>query len=234
MRWRRPRVPDLRRLIDEHLGEGDPTGWFEPLYAAAFPHPDLLVWHRDGPHPYLVDWLANGGPGGSPVRAEGRAVVVGCGLGDDAAALAAAGFEVTAFDVAPTAITWAKSRHAQVDVDWRVADLLDLPEDLRGCASLVVEVHVVDHLPGVVRDAAMQAVGALVAPAGSAVAVTTLAASYEHADHAAGPPWPQSPSELTAYRAGGLLRHTLEHPEPDEQGLMEVRIVLGRTPARPG
>lgn len=54
--------------------------------------------------PSLVHWLVkNLGEGLS-------AVVVGCGLGDDAEALAAAGFAVTAFDVSGSAIAWAKER----------------------------------------------------------------------------------------------------------------------------
>jgi hypothetical protein len=30
-----------------------------------------------------------------------------------------------------------------------------------------------------------------------------------------GPPWPQAPSELAAYRAAGLVRLALDHPPPD-------------------
>lgn len=221
LRRRRPAPLDVDALIDAELGAGRPTGWFEPLYAESGGHPELLPWYREGPHPYLE--------GGVPVAPGAAVLVVGCGLGDDAAWLAGLGHRVTAFDLAPSAIEAARARHPDAEVEWRVADLLDAPGDL-GPADLVVEVHTVDHLPGVVRDAAMQAIGSLVAPGGSAVVITRLATSREVADRTPGPPWPQAPSELAAYRAGGLLRVSLEHPEPDEHGCLEVRLVLARSP----
>lgn len=227
-RWRRHgrSTPDVSLLVDAALGAGDPTGWFEPLYAEVGRDASLLEWHADGAHPYLVDWLDTASPPPRP----GRALVVGCGLGDDAAELARRGWQVTAIDVAPTAIAWARDRHRGVEVDWRVADVLELPEDLRGAADLLVEVHAVDHLPGVVRDAAMQAAAAAVAPSGTAVVVTLLATRSDLADGWPGPPWAQAPSELAAYRAGGLLRVGLDHPEPDAHGGMEVRLVFARPP----
>jgi SAM-dependent methyltransferase len=223
-RRRRRRGPDVPALVEQHLSAGRPTGWFEPVYAAAAGEPTAVPWVRLGPHPYLLDWLD------APVlRAPGpRAVVVGCGLGDDAVALAARGFEVTAFDVAPTAVAWAARRFPDAGVSWRSADLLDLPDDLLGAFDLVVEVHTVQSLPGVVRDAAMHAVGRLAAPGGVVVAVTLVAADQQVARQRQGPPWAQAPSELAAYRSAGLVRLALEHPDPDEDGTMEVRLTLQR------
>jgi SAM-dependent methyltransferase len=156
-------------------------------------------------------------------------VVVGCGLGDDAAHLAERGMRVSAFDVAPSAVRRARRRHRRAEVDWHLADLLALPEDWRGAFDLVVEVHTVPWLPGVVRDAAMQAVGSLAAPGGVVLAVTVLATGSEVADAAAGPPWSQAPAELAAYRAAGLERVALEHADPDEQGVLEARLTWRRT-----
>jgi len=228
-RWRRRRrsAPDVSLLVDTALGAGDPTGWFDPLYVEVARDASLLPWHADGAHPYLVDWLDTASPPPRPAHA----VVVGCGLGDDAAELARRGWRVTAIDVAPTAIAWARDRHRGADIDWRVADVLALPDELRGAADLLVEVHTVDHLPGVVRDAAMQSAAAAVAPSGTAVVVTLLATRSDLADGWQGPPWAQAPSELAAYRAGGLLRVGLDHPDPDARGGMEVRLVFARTPA---
>ncbi len=72
----------------------------------------------------------------------GRAIVFGCGSGTNAIYLAGKGFEVTAVDVAPSALTIAanKARKAGVKVNWLLADVLALPKleafDLvfdRGC-----------------------------------------------------------------------------------------------------
>jgi len=157
-----------------------------------------------------------------------RAVVVGCGLGDDAAELARRGYDVVAFDVAPSAVDWARNRFPRAGVDWRVADLLDLPDDLVGAFDLVVDVRTVQSLPGVVRDAAMHAIGRLAASGGAVLAVTLVAAATEVARTWQGPPWAQAPSELAAYRAAGLERVALEHPDADDRGVMEVRLTLQR------
>lgn len=223
-RRRRPPV-DVRALVEEHLGAGRPTGWFEPVYAAADGRTEAVPWRGDEPHPYVTDWLDD-----PVVSVPGRrAVVVGCGLGGDALALHERGYEVTAFDVAPTAVAWAGRRLPDA-VDLRVADLLDLPTDLVGGFDLVVEVRTVQSLPGVVRDAAMHAVASLAAPGGVAVVVTLLATSASSGAAAEGPPWPQAPSELAAYASGGLQRLALEHPEPDGAGTIDVRLTFEKAP----
>jgi len=59
----------------------------------------------------------------------GRAVVLGCGSGTNAIYLAKKGFDVTAMDVAPTALAIAKTKadKANVTVRWMVADVLAPP-----------------------------------------------------------------------------------------------------------
>ena len=61
------------------------------------------------------------------VEGEGRsAIVIGCGLGDDAEALQQLGFQVTASDIAATAIDWCHQRFPNSNVNYRVADLFNL------------------------------------------------------------------------------------------------------------
>ena len=71
-----------------------------------------------------------------------RVVELGCGPGNDAVYLAGRGFDVTAIDIAPTALSQAekKAREAGVKVRWLHADVLNPPKlepfDLiydRGC-----------------------------------------------------------------------------------------------------
>lgn len=228
-RGQRPGDLEVSELVAQHLAAGRPTGWFEPLHAAARRDPSVLPWPVGAPHPYLTDWLAE--PVATPPGQ--RAVVIGCGWGDDAAAVAAAGYDVVAFDVAPAAVAAARRRHRRAGVTWEVADLLEPPGAWRGAFDLVVEVDTVPWLPGVVRDAAMTAIGGLLAPRAVAVVVTRLATSTEVARSAGGPPWPQAPSELAAYRAGGLVRLALEHPPPDGAPQVEVRLTWQRPAGTP-
>lgn len=225
MRRRRDPAPPWRATVAIHLESGDPVGWFEPVYAAARRDIAAIPWAAPDAHPYLTAWLA--APVATPPGR--RAVVVGCGLGDDARAVAGHGFEVTAFDVAPSAVAWAARRHRRSGITWRTLDLLDADAraPLDGAFDLVVEVLTVPYLPGVVRDAAMHAVGALVAPGGVLVVVTVLAAGPDPA--ADGPPWPQAPSELAAYRSAGLVRLALDHPAPDAgEAVLPARLTFQR------
>ena len=215
--------PTTRALLDQHLAAGEPAGWFEPAYRHARDTGAGLPWVHATPHPYLLDWLER--PVTTPPGH--RAVVVGCGLGDDAHALAAAGYEVTALDVAPTALSWAQRRFGD-QVRWQEADLLALPAALTGAFDLVVEVHTVPWLPGVVRDAAMVAVGSLARAGGVVVVVTLLGRSQAALDAGTGPPWAQAPSELATYRAAELVRVALEHPGAEAGPLFEARVTFQR------
>jgi SAM-dependent methyltransferase len=59
----------------------------------------------------------------------GRAVVLGCGAGTNSIYLASKGFDVTAMDVAPTALAMAKARadKAKVKVNWMLVDVTKVP-----------------------------------------------------------------------------------------------------------
>lgn len=223
-----PGRADPSALAREHLAGGDPLGWFEPVYAAAAGDPRRVPWAQLAPDPHLVAWLEQPGlqVAGSDV------LVVGCGLGDDAAELADRGCRVVALDISETAVAWAAERFGDREVDWRVADLLEVADDLAGGFGLVVEIRTAQSLPEGLREAAMQAIAGFVAPGGMLVHVGLLATSAEAAGSRDGPPWPLAPSELAAYRAAGLRRVSLEHPHAGEDGrvgeVMDVRVTLRR------
>ena len=130
------------RLARHALAADRPTSWFEDLYAAARRGEVPMPWDRSGTHPILAPWLAEAPTG------DGRlAVVVGCGLGADAEAVAARGYRTTAFDVADSAVGEARARHPGSTVDYATADLLDLPRDWRRHFDLVVEIFTVQAMP---------------------------------------------------------------------------------------
>ena len=60
----------------------------------------------------------------------GRAVELGCGTGTNAVYLASHGFDVTAIDIAPTALNRAREKagKAEMKVHWVLADVLAIPE----------------------------------------------------------------------------------------------------------
>ena len=82
------------------IDENKPTDWFEPLYAGSNTDGEGVPWANMGIHPAFDGWLKD-----HPLDGAGkRALVVGCGMGDDAIELEKRGFAVTAFDVADSAI----------------------------------------------------------------------------------------------------------------------------------
>jgi SAM-dependent methyltransferase len=176
----------------------DPTGWFEPLYAAAERGEREVPWDRDEPRDLLVEWASGRGLDGSGLGA----LVVGCGFGADAEYLSSLGFDVTAFDVAPTAVRGAQERHPGSSVDYVVANLLDPPRAWAEAFAFVFEALTVQSLPQSVRSHAIARVGAFVAPRGTLLVV---AAARDEADGAVeGPPWPLTRAEVDSFARGGL------------------------------
>ena len=125
------------------MSSHDETAWFEQLYAAAETGDAQVPWFRGGPNPFLEQWVRERAGDGRGRRA----LVIGTALGDDAEMLAARGFAVTAFDVAPTAIERARRRFPSSSVEYVVADLLDLPAEWHGAFDLVAEAITVQALP---------------------------------------------------------------------------------------
>jgi 2-polyprenyl-3-methyl-5-hydroxy-6-metoxy-1,4-benzoquinol methylase len=120
----RARVEEIAR---EFYKRGDATGWFEALYTEADGDPSKIPWADLEPNPNFAAWLEK-----HPLDGAGKkAVVIGCGLGDDAEELARYNFAVTAFDIAPKAIEWAKRIHPDSKVDYQVMDLFNLPQELK-------------------------------------------------------------------------------------------------------
>ncbi len=90
----------------------------------------------------------------STARAQ-AALVVGAAYGVDAEYLASRGFDVTAFDVAPSAVRGAQERYPDSPVHYVVADLLDPPRAWAEAFPFVYESLTVQSLPDAVRPQAI-------------------------------------------------------------------------------
>lgn len=184
----------IRRLIRDAIHGDDPMAWFEPIYAQAAQGDGRIPWARYAPDPQLIRWLAG-------QKNAGRALVIGCGLGDDAEALATAGYQVTAFDIAPTAIAQAQARFPASPVHYQIADLFALPAEWAGAYDLVVEHRTIQALPWQLTDAAIAAIVACVAPNGR---VLVLTHGRDPEEDRRGIPWPLSRTELAGFVTHGL------------------------------
>jgi len=206
------RGSDTTRLAAASLAAGDPTGWFEQLYAEAGAGTAEVPWDVPRPSKLLAGWARAGAVTG----AGRRALVVGCGLGRDAEFLAGLGFATTAFDISATAIRTARERHPGSPVEYGVADLLDPPPQWRGGFDLVLESNNVQALPKPERDRAIAHVGPLVARGGTLL-VLAAAATGAGTD---GPPWPLSRAEIDAFAAPGLTPVRVEELDDADDPLV--------------
>lgn len=189
------RREEMRKALHARGGEGgggeaDRRSFFETVYEMASGDAAGIPWADLAPKPHIDAWLARN-PG------EGRtALDIACGLGDHAEALAAAGYRTTAFDLAGTAVAWARRRFPQSSVDYRVADLLNPPEGWIAGFDLVNECYTIQSVPPAVHETMIRSVAALVRPGGI---LLVYARARPEGSEAEGPPWPLMPSETDRF-----------------------------------
>ena len=191
-----------REIARRHLDAGDPLGWFEELYVRAGQGTASVPWADMKPNPNVTEWLDR-----HPGAAVGRALEIGCGLGDNAEELARRGFETTAFDISESAVAWCRRRFPGSPVSYEVADLFAAPAPWRGRFDLVVESYTLQVLPPGLRAEAVRAIASFVAPGGTLLAV---ARGREPADPEGSMPWPLTRAEIYLFRNWGLAETGFE------------------------
>lgn len=210
----------VQRLAAEAIARFDPSSWFEVMYAEAAGDPQQVPWARLTLHPALQQWLETTTPSG----AGKSALVIGCGLGDDAEALSQLGFAVTAFDISPSAIAWCHKRFPNSSVKYLVADLFKPDPAWNQAFDLVVEIRNLQALPLAVRSQALAEIASAVA-AGGTLFIVTRFRDTEAAPE--GPPWPLSENELAQFQQLGLTeieRRAFAEGTPDP--IPHLQIVL--------
>jgi len=200
---------EMRRIAAESIAQGDATGWFERFYQRAAGDWDQVPWADRRPNPFLVAWLRTFGA--APIRK--RCLVVGCGLGDDAEALASAGFDVIAFDISVTAIEAARRRFPRSGVDYVVADILQPPPAWAAAFDLIFEAFTLQALPPEPRHAAIGSIAALTASGGR---VFVLCRAREAGEPVGELPWPLTRDELALFEAAGLRATSVDTVLDDE------------------
>ena len=191
-----------RKIAHEHLRAGDPLGWFEDLYLRAGDDTTMIPWADLAPNPNLTDWLERNEFTGS-----GRALKIGCGLGDDAEELARRGFETTAFDISASAITWCRRRFPQSSVSYVVTDLFSAPTEWRAGFEFVLESYTLQVLPPNIRSSAARSIASFVAPR---CTLLVIARGREPNDPEGNMPWPLTRGELSIFNTGGLKEASFE------------------------
>lgn len=196
---------------------------FEDIYQSAGGDLASIPWATLAPNPALQQWLA-----GQAAPDGARALVVACGLGDDAEELARLGYRVTAFDVSPTAIELCRTRFPESTVDYLVADLFDLPDTWTESFDVVVEIRTLQSLPPELRERAALAIAQTVSPGGRAFVRT---AAREPNEPLTSRPWPLTRAELDAFTKAGLIERELRDEPPRAGRFRTFTAVYQRPPS---
>jgi SAM-dependent methyltransferase len=194
---------EARELARRAIERGEPTAWFEELYAAADFDSDRIPWADLKPNRHLVNWFDS-----NRSRGDGkRALVVGCGLGDDAEAVAGRGFEVTAFDISPTAIDWCRRRFPKTTVKFQSASVLQPPGAWQARFDFSVEISTLQVLPPDLRTIAIDNIVKLLVPSGE---LLVICRGREPEDDSGSIPWPLTKQDLARFGERGLKERSFE------------------------
>lgn len=214
-----------RELAAGHLARGDAIGWFEALYSEASGDSANVPWADLRPNPNLVDWCE-----ANVIAGNGRHVlVVGCGLGDDAEYLAARGWQVTAFDISPTAVRWCQRRFPRSLVHYETSNLLAPPSAWRHAFDFVLEAYTLQVLPRELREPAMLQLADMVKPGGS---LLVICRGRQPQDDRGQMPWPLQRDEFSTLERAGLIAQAFEEfwDRHDDPPVLRFRARYSRRP----
>ena len=213
----------VREIAAEYIRKGDATGWFDALYREAADGKAAIPWADMEPNSRLLEfWKAH------PLQTAGkRALVIGCGLGDDSEQLAAWGFGTTAFDISKTAIENTRKRYPNTKVEYVVADLFDPPQKWLRAFDFVLEIYTVQAFPANLRSKAIPAIAEFVAPNGHLLAIARGRGEGEAEGQ--GPPWPLAREEMDGFKRAGLVEESFEeYTEPELPWVRRFRALYRR------
>lgn len=188
---------NVQELARKFYSRNDPTGWFEELYSSAQGDEAAIPWADLTVNPNLASWIDH-----NNVQGEGKkALIVGCGLGDDAEALSELGFKVTGFDISPSAIAWCQKRFPNSQVSYIVDDLLNTRAIAIQKYDFILESYTLQALPANVRPQGMKSISNLLAPQGK---LLVICRGRDLEQPATSLPFPLTKEELAYFQQLGL------------------------------
>jgi 2-polyprenyl-3-methyl-5-hydroxy-6-metoxy-1,4-benzoquinol methylase len=185
-----------RELANKSIEQGDFQSWFETLYKAADGQESRIPWADMVANPKLVSFMAS-----YPCSKGETALVVACGLGDDAEFLADLGYSVTAFDISETCIDWCRRRHPGSRVSYQCADLFDLPAAWLERFDLIFEANTLQVLPRSAQGQGLTHMARALAKNGRLLICARLRDESEARGHM---PWPLCAADFDILKELGL------------------------------
>ena len=172
---------------------------FEEMYKKHENNHENIPWARKDVNPLLQTYLDN------CEEHKGKALVIGCGLGDDAYALDNAGYDVLAIDVSQTALNLAQKRFAGSGIHFEKQDIFDMPQKYHENFDFVFEALTIQSLPREFREKMIHAVANTVAKDGKLLVV-----AHQHNGNEDGPPWPLTHEEISLFKRDNMKELSFE------------------------
>ncbi len=217
----------MKAVAAEYIEKGDFYGWFDAIYRETENDSEQIPWVDFEPNRFLVEWNKT-----ANLQGYGRkALVVGCGLGDEAKFLDELNFDVTAFDVSEKAIEIAKSLDAETDINFVTADLFNPPSKWQKAFDFVLEVYTIQALPLSLRKKAIDAISNFVTENGELIVVQRF---RENDEDAGSLPWALSPDDLFNFEKNGLKQTKFSEFYGDEEDEPIKRFVAEYKREKPG
>jgi len=191
------------------------TEWFDGLYKENKESQENIPWARQAVNPLLQSYLENDN------IHKGKALVIGCGLGDDARALEEAGYDVVAIDVSQTALDLAQERFSDSTIIFEKQDIFDMPLKYHSYFDFVFEAFTIQSLPVEFREKMICAISEILANDGKLLLI-----AHKREEDFDGPPWPLELNEVNLFKWEGLteLSHEL-HTEESKISNTRFRIL---------
>lgn len=176
------------------------SAWFNDLYKQHENSHENIPWARQAVNPLLASYLND-----ETQVHKGKALVIGCGLGDDAYALELAGYEVLAIDVSEVALEQARLRFKDSKITFQTQDIFDMPDKYNGHFDFVFEALTIQSLPIKFRAKMIRAVSQTL---GAEAKLLVIAHKREREMN--GPPWPLTQEEIDLFKEEGLKELSFE------------------------
>jgi len=190
------------------------SAWFDGLYEENKESHENIPWARQAVNPLLQSYLDE------EVVHQGKALVIGCGLGDDAMALAEVGYDVTAIDVSQTALDLAKERFPDANITFKKQDIFEYDEAF----DFVFEALTIQSLPVEFREQMITAVANTVKVGGKLLLV-----AHKKEEKFEGPPWPLTQEEVDRFKKEGLTELSQQiHTEESKISNTRFRVLYKR------
>ena len=172
---------------------------FEEMYKKHENNHENIPWARKDVNPLLQTYLENG------EEHRGKALVIGCGLGDDAYALDNAGYDVVAIDISQTALDVAQKRFADSNIFFEKQDIFHMPQKYHENFDFVFEALTIQSLPLEFREKMINAVVNTVAKEGKLLVV-----AHQHNGNNDGPPWSLTHEEISFFKRDTMKELSFE------------------------